>query len=160
MLPFLYAYFIFHFTETRFFYVLFPMFSVLSVLAIHKIIKRHDKSTIIIVVIISAIIVSSVLFYDYKKVDYEHYLESFEIMDKISPMISGVNPLYRESTYLATSQTIERWPNSYTDTRLNMTGIHLISMDNFDSLADYIMESRDEGLTHILADRRMDSGPL
>ena len=154
MLPSLYAYFILHFTETRFLYVLFPMFSVLSVLAIHKIIKRHDKSNIIIVVIISAVIVSSVLFYDYKKVDYEHYLESFEIMDKISPMIHVANPLYPESAYLVTSQTIQRWPNSYTDTRLNMTGIHLISTDNFDSLEDYLVESRDEGLTHILVDRK------
>ena len=154
LLPPLYAYTIAYAMDTRYLYVLFPMFSVLSVLAINRIIKRYDKSNIIIVVLISSIIVSSVIFYDYKKVDYQHELESFEIMHQLSLRIDGVNALYPESTHLLTSQTIDEWPNSYTDIRLNMTGTSVIHTNNFDSLDDYIAQSRDAGLTHILIDEK------
>lgn len=154
MLPALYAYLVLYFTETRYLYVLFPMFAVLSVLATSRVVKKYDRSNMITVVIISAIVVSSVLFYDYKKVDYQHGLESFEIMKKISATVNGVNALYPETAFLLTSQTIDKWPDSYTDTRLDMAGTSIIPTDNFNSLDDYIIQSRDDGLTHILADEK------
>jgi len=151
-LPVLYAYIVVSAEDTRYLYVLFPMFSVLAVLSIERIIGKLDKSNIIIIIIISAIIVSSVLFYDYQKIDYQHEKEAFEIMRKISAMVNGTNVLYQESSYLETSQTIEKWPNSFTKTRLQMTNIITIPTNSFNSLEDYIMESKDKGLTHIIVD--------
>jgi hypothetical protein len=63
LIPALYAYFI-PALDTRYLYTLFPIFSVLAVLSIDRIVEKIKKPNIIIVVIISAIIISSVLFYD------------------------------------------------------------------------------------------------
>lgn len=111
-IPALYAYTV-PALDTRYLYTLFPMFSVLAVLSIDRIIWKLDKSNIIIVIIVSAIIISSVLFYDYKKIDYEHEKEAFEIMNKISTIINGTNVLYPESSYFVTSQTIQVAINIY-----------------------------------------------
>lgn len=150
-IPALYAYFV-PALDTRYLYVLFPMFSVLAVLSIDKIIGKLDKSNVIIVVIILAIIISSVLFYDYKKIDYEHERESFEIMNKISMMINGTNVLYPESSYFSTSQTIEQWPSRYVGGSFAEYDVIVIPTDNFNSVEDYIMKFKDKGLTHIIVD--------
>jgi len=151
-IPALYAYTV-PALDTRYLYTLFPMFSVLAVLSIDRIIWKLDKSNIIIVIIVSAIIISSVLFYDYKKIDYEHEKEAFEIMNKISTIINGTNVLYPESSYFVTSQTIQQWPSTYTERGLfTKFDIIVIPTDNFNSLEDYIMKFKDKGLTHIMID--------
>ncbi len=148
-IPALYAYTV-PALDTRYLYTLFPMFSVLAVLSIDRIIGKINKPNIIIVIIILAIIISSVLFYDYKKIDYEHEKEAFEIMNKISMMIDRTNALYPESSYFSTSQRIEQWPNTYS--KMEMFKIITISTDNFNSLEDYVLKSREKGLTHIIVD--------
>jgi hypothetical protein len=147
-IPALYAYTV-PALDTRYLYTLFPMFSVLSVLAINRIIGKINKSNIIIVIIISAIIISSVLFYDYKKIDYEHERESFEIMNEISIMVDGVNKSSSESKYLSTSQTINQWPKPYSEIEFN---IEIILYQNENNLQEWISKSKDKGLTHILID--------
>jgi hypothetical protein len=147
-IPALYAYTV-PALDTRYLYTLFPMFSVLAVLSINRIIGKINKSNIIIVIIISSIIISSVLFYDYKKIDYEHERESFEIMNEISIMINGVNELYPESRYLITSQTINQGPNLYSEIEFD---IEIISYQNENNLQDWILKSKNKGLTHIIID--------
>jgi len=148
--PALYAYTV-PALDTRYLYVLFPMFSVLAVLSIERIIGKLDKSNIIIIIIISAIIMSSMLFYDNKKIDYEHEKESFEIMNKISTMIKGTNTLYPESSYFTTSQTIKQWPATYSQMKFELITIPTI---NYDSLEEYLIDSKDKGLTHIIIDNK------
>jgi hypothetical protein len=140
--------------ETRYLYVLFPMFSVLSVLSIEKIIGKRNRSNIIIGIIISSILVFSLIFYDQIKIDYEHEKEAFEIMDKIFTMVTVTNVLYQESSYFKTSQTIEQWPNKFTDMGSHKFEIILLSTSNFNSLEEYIIQSEKKGLTHIIIDNK------
>ena len=148
LVPALYAYTI-PVLDTRYLYVLFPMFSVLSVLSIERIVGKLNRSNIIIVIVISAIILTSVLFYDYKKIDYEHEKESFEIMKEISKKVNGVNSLSTESRYLSTVQTMNQWPNLYSEIQFN---ILIIPYGNDNSLQNFILNSKDKGLTHIMID--------
>ena len=150
-IPAFYAY-VSNILDTRYLYVLFPMFCVLAVLSIQKIVEKQKNSNIITVIIISAIIISSLIFYDYLKIDYDHEKESFEIMNNISSMINGTNVVYQESSYLKTSQTIQQWPGKFTEMGLGKYKITTISTNNFNSLGDYITESKDKGLTHIIVD--------
>jgi len=135
--------------DTRYLYVLFPMFSVFAVLSIQRMIGKLNRSNIIIIIIISAIIVTSVLFYDYKKIDYEHEKESFEIMKEISKKVNGVNNLSSESRYLSTIQTMNQWPNLYSKIQFD---ILIIPYGNDNSLQSFILNSKDKGLTHIMID--------
>lgn len=141
--------------DTRYLYVLFPMFSILAVLSIEKIAHKLNKPNILVFVIISAIIVTSVLFYDQQKIDYKHERESFEVMKKISSMVKGTNVLYQESYYFNTIQTIEQWPNTHTEMGLGTKyDIITIPIKNFNYLENYILESKDNGLTHIITDNK------
>jgi hypothetical protein len=147
-IPALYAYTV-PALDTRYLYTLFPIFAVLSALSIERIIGKLNKSNIIIIVIISSIIVSSMLFYDYKKIDYEHEKESFEIMKEVSLKVKGVNSLHTETRYLSTIQTINQWPTPYSEIEFD---IEIISYQNENNLQDWISKSKDKGLTHIIVD--------
>ncbi len=149
-LPALYAY-SFPVLDTRYLYVLFPMFSVLAVLSIEKIVGKLPKQNMIIIIIILAILLSSVLFYDYKKIDYEHEKESFEIMNKISNMFNNTNSLNPITSYFATSQTIKQWPSTYSQMKFEQT---IIPTTNYNSLNKYIVDFKDKNLTHIITDNQ------
>ena len=134
--------------DTRYLYTLFPMFAVLTVLSIEKITGKLKKQNMIVIIIIVTIIVTSVIFYDFKKIDYDHEKESFEIMKEVSLKVKGVNNLSTESRYLSTIQTINQWPTPYSE----IIDIQIISYENENSLENFILKSKDKGLTHIIID--------
>lgn len=146
-LPALYAYTV-PALDTRYLYVLFPIFSVISVISIERILRNVNKSNLIIVLIISCIIISSIMFYEFIKIDVQHEEESFKIMNKISSNIGGVNILDPEYSYLFSSQTINQWPTKYTEMNL----VETFDTKNFDSLNEYVSNFKDKGLTHIIVD--------
>ncbi|WP_246271120.1 hypothetical protein [Nitrosopumilus cobalaminigenes] len=135
--------------DTRYLYVLLPMFSVLAVITIQRIIGKNSKSNIFVISIIVLIIISSVLFYDYKKIDYEHERESFEIMGKISNITNGINVLNPETSYISSVQTIKQWPTLYSEINFELI---LIPTDNYNSMKEFILNSEDKGLTHVIVD--------
>ena len=135
--------------DTRYLYTLFPILAVLASIAIKKIVTKLDKENILLILIISSIIISSVLFYEYKKIDYEHENESFTIMKEISTKVKGVNNLPTESRYLTTIQTINQWPMPYSEIK---SDIVIIPYQNEENLQDWISKSRYKGLTHIIID--------
>jgi 4-amino-4-deoxy-L-arabinose transferase-like glycosyltransferase len=134
--------------DTRYLYLLFPIFSVLAVISVEKIIGKINRANLMIIIII-IIILSSIIFYDYKKIDYDHEKESFEIMKDVLLKVKGVNNLPTESRYLSTIQTINQWPTPYSEIEFN---IEIISYQNENNLQDWISKSKDKGLTHILID--------
>lgn len=150
LIPALYAYTV-PALDTRYLYVLFPMFAVLSVISIEKMTNRFTKSNIIIIIIILVILVSSLVFYDYKKIDYEHEKEAFEIMKKISLIVNGTNILNPESSYLTTNETIKQWPLSYS--KMKFENI-IIPTSMYGSLEKFLRDSKDDGLTHIIIDEK------
>ena len=148
LIPPLYAYTI-PALDTRYLYTLFPIFSVLAVLGVQRICEKINKSNIIVVGLIITIVISSLLFYDYKKTDYERESEVFAIIDEISQIVKITNKLSPESSYFKTSQTVNQWPARYNEIQFNVT---TISTKGFDSLESFIENSREEGLTHMITD--------
>jgi 4-amino-4-deoxy-L-arabinose transferase-like glycosyltransferase len=140
--------------DTRYLYVLFPMFSVLSVLSIEKMVSKFNKNNvlIIIIIIILSIIISSSIFYEQQKIDHNHEKGSFEVMKKIFPLIKGTNILYPETSYFSTVQTINQWPNLYSKMKFDMT---IISTDNYTLMEKFVFDSKELGLTHIIVDNNM-----
>ncbi len=115
-----------------------------------------SRENLMIVIIISMILLSSLIFYEQLKIDYEHEKESFEIMNNIYPMIGGINSLSNESYYLKTIQTIEERPERFTEMGLGKYKNITISPENFESIENFIIESRGLGLTHIIIDEKED----
>lgn len=136
--------------DTRYLYVLFPMFAVLAVLSIEKISLKIPSKKIFVILIISAILVSSIVMYQYLKVDYEHEEESFEIMKDVTNFAQGINEFSIEARYIPTIHTINQWPTLYKNIDFKTS---VIKYEENDSLIEFIQNSKEDGLTHIITDK-------
>jgi hypothetical protein len=141
--------------ETRYLYIIFPIFCLISSLTIKKISKKFKKENLIIVLIVSGIILSSLIFLDYKKADYEHEKESYLIAKDIVNIAGGINHYAPESEYIHVAEIAKNWPTIPLpkETSYNQSfKIKKISPNNFSTLIEYIEDSKDKGLTHIITD--------
>lgn len=150
-IPILYAYFV-QAQDTRYLYVLYPIFCVLSLFAIQKYISKLNKKNIILSLIIIGILSSSVIFYEYKKIDYEKERELYEIGKITAQITSGINSHPTESRYIRAAQIPNEWPFVFHD---DMYKIKIISTNGYENLENYILNSRNE-LTHIIVDDNTD----
>jgi len=146
-IPILYAYIV-QAQDTRYLYVLYPIFCLVSLFAIQKYISKTNQKNIILSLIIIGILFSSIVFYEYKKIDYEKEKELYEIWKIITKTTSGINSHPTESRYTRVAQIPNEWPFVFHD---DMYKIKIISTYEYDNLQDYILNSRNE-LTHIIVD--------
>ena len=146
-IPILYAYIV-QAQDTRYLYVLYPIFCLVSLFAIQKYISKTNQKNIILSLIIIGILFSSIVFYEYKKIDYEKEKELYEIGKIITKTTSGINSHPTESRYTRVAQIPNEWPFVFHD---DMYKIKIISTYEYDNLQDYILNSRNE-LTHIIVD--------
>jgi hypothetical protein len=137
--------------DTRYLYVLFPMFCVLTVLPIEKFSSKFSNQNLIVIIIILSIIIASIGFYDYLKIDYEHEKEAFEIMKNISNFAHGINESSIESKYIPAIYTINQWPTTYKN--LDFKTI-VIKNEKRDSLIEFIQNSKNKGLSHIVVSNK------
>ena len=150
-IPILYAYLV-QAQDTRYFYVLYPVFCLLSLFAVQSYISKSNKKNLIILFLVIGILFSSIAFYEYKKIDYEKERELYEIGKITTQITSGINHHPAESRYIRVAQIPNEWPFVFHD---DMYEIKLISTNGYDSLEDYISNSKNE-LTHIIVDNNPD----
>jgi len=146
-IPILYAYLV-QAQDTRYLYVLFPIFCVVSLFAIQSYISKSDKKNIILSLLVIGILISSIAFYEYKKIDYEKEKELYEIGKITAEITSGINSHPTESRYTRVAQIPNEWPFVFHD---DMYKIKIISTNGYESLENYILNSRND-LTHIIVD--------
>lgn len=147
LIPILYAY-IMQAHDTRYIYVLYPIFCIVSLFAIEKYISKFNQKNIILSFIIVGILVSSIVFYEYKKIDYEKEKEMYEIGKITTQITLGINSHPTESKYTRAAEIPKEWPFIFHDDTYK---IKIISTKGYDNLEDYIFNSRN-GLTHIIVD--------
>lgn len=136
--------------ETRYLYMLYPFLCVISLYGINQIFEKISKKRILIL-IITGILFSSIIFLEYKKIDYEHQKESFEISKKIIEIADKINSNAIDGSYLtvvSVMNNIETNSSIY-ESRELVRDIIKIPVYSFQSL-DNIIES--EELTHIVLD--------
>ena len=137
--------------DTRYLYVLFPMFCVLTVLPIEKFSSKFSNQNLIVIIIILSIIIASIGVYDYLKIDYEHEKEVFEIMKDISNFAYGINEFNNEAKYIPTIYTINQWPTTYKNLDFKTM---IIKYEENNSLLKFIQNSKNKGLSHIVVDNK------
>ena len=77
--------------EMKYLYVLYPIFCVLACFTFKKFFEKFHRKNLIFCIIIGGIILSSIIFVEWKAIDNEHYLEAFEILTHISDMDITIN---------------------------------------------------------------------
>lgn len=143
--------------DTRYVFVLFPVFSVISLFGIKWISDQFKNKKIIFTVIITFIILSSLIFVEFKKHDYSNDIESYKIAELIDEKISGINNHTDVvNYYMKISQFSEQWSK----TKINndwYRWLHEIYKtkavySNGNTLEEYIDNSKGLNLSHIITD--------
>lgn len=145
--------------ETRYLYIIFPILCIMSTFTIKRICEKFQKENLIIVLIISGIILTSIIFLDYKKMDVEHEREAYLIAKDIVKISGGINHYVTESKYIHIAEIANNWPTIPLpkETTYNQSfKIKKISPNSFSTLVDYIKNSKDSGLTHIVTDGKQE----
>ena len=140
-------------TEPRYLLVLFPIFSLISIYTIKEITKKFDKTKFVLIIFVIGILLSSMVFLDYNIIDYEHELDAYHIGLEVSKMTSVINDYYPEVKYVHNKvgvvSHLETFPVLSSAIKQQ---IKLIEPSGFESLNEFIVYGKQEGLTHIIAD--------
>ena len=146
-IPILYAYIV-QAQDTRYLYFLFPIFSLISLYSVRSYVSKFSKKDIVLLIIISGILVGSIGFYEYKKIDYEKERELNEIAKSIPVMPSGLNFHPTETRYIGSAEIPDKWPFVFYD---EIRKTKVISTSNYENIENFISDSRGD-LTHIIVD--------
>lgn len=161
-LPAFYAYSI-PLEDTRYFFLLYPSFIVISLFTIKKIQNRFTKQNLILIAIIIGIISVSVIFLNFEVIDYEREKEIFEISKILLRSDMKINDYMPESRYLESTNVLidinsfQQYLLQNNENRNSVNDIipkkvHTIPTDNFSTLKEFIIDNKDDGLTHIVSD--------
>ena len=135
--------------DTRYLYVLFPIFCVFSAYGFDVTQKLQKPK--ILVLIISIIIFSSIILLYYEQPDYVYSNEILQVTKELVKNENGVNN-YPGNSYVKIATLEQNWPNSLPigqDGRISFF-IKKIPSQNYNSLEEYISNSQNSGLTHIV----------
>lgn len=135
--------------ETRYLFVLYPLFCILSIFTIQTIAKKIKNHKIFLIFIIGGILLSSGIFLDIKRYDYEHQREAFVVAQHVNNIANGINDYYPEESYIVPAELPKDWPQLKSSINLH---VHAISTQGYDSLEKYIESSKNNGLTHLILD--------
>ena len=139
--------------DTRYVYPLFPIFCVISLFGINWIGRNFRNKKLFLGLIFVGIIVSSLVFLDLKKLDYEYHDEAFYISKDIIVNVEGVNKGSLVEEYIKQAEIANRWPILSTTGELRDSfEIKRISIKEYTSLENFIISSKEKGLTHLLID--------
>jgi O-antigen/teichoic acid export membrane protein len=147
LLPIIFAFYCC--ADTRYIYPIYPILCVLSIFTIKKVGDKIKTPNIFLVVIIGGILLTSGVFLDVKKYDYEYQKESYSIDRYIAKIANGVNDYYPEDSYILPSKLPSKWP--VLSSSINFKP-EIIPTMGFDSLTQYIKSSENKGLSHIVID--------
>ena len=139
--------------DTRVFYPLFPLLTIVSIFPIMKFVEKFNRKKILIMFIIAIILFSSISYLEIKKNDVNHQREANSIAQYVVSIASGINNYYPEDSYIAPSGISDEWP--VLKNKINFK-TNIISTDGFDSLEKYIESARKQGLTHLVIDNNIE----
>ena len=150
LLPAFYAYSR-NILEIRYLYVLYPIFCLLSLFTISKLLEKTSKKAAIVFVIIFGVILSSIIFIDYKIENYDHEREAFLIAQHIDAITKTINDYHPEDQYYDDFRPsdLETFPIS--SSSINPR-IKILYTANFDSLGDFLEFGEKKGLSHLVID--------
>ena len=87
-------------SEPRYLLTLFPIFSLISVYTVKEITKKFNKAKLISILFVTAILLSSVVYFDYNKIDYEYELDAYHVGLEVSKRTSVINDYHPEVKYV------------------------------------------------------------
>ena len=138
--------------DTRYVYPLFPIFCVISLFGMNWIGRNFKNEKLIVGLIFVGIIISSLVFLDFKKLDYEYNDEAFSVAKDIVVNIEGINRGSLVDRYIKQAEIANGWPILSTGEQVKEYEIKRLSIKEHTSLENFIISGKEKGLTHLLID--------
>jgi hypothetical protein len=158
MIPVIYA--LSFLPDPRYSYFVFPIFIVVSLFTIKSIHDKIINKNLILIIIITGILVSSIIFIEFKKIDVSDETEAFELSGHIVESTKVINQHIPNSGYIPIIglEKFEKFPmlRETFEQKLGMeycVDVHtcsLIILVNSDKIEDFIDYGKTNGLTHII----------
>jgi len=160
--------------EPRYYLTLFPILSLLSLYTVKEITRKFDKTKLILIITGITVLSLSIVYLDYTKIDYQHELEAYQIGLEVHKKTSVINKYAPEDKYVHNKDQIfwnlGTFPVLQSETELKVKAIRTYDMDtclkekpsadlavcrqyDFASLNEFIDSGKNNGLTHIIADK-------
>ena len=142
--------------DVRFVFMILPLIILISLYGINK--WKIRRKNVVIVFIIIAIVLTSFIFLDFRKVDGDYEKEVFSITKFITSKTGVINGDSADIKYRRGSEIIVNWPNlppplTVGDSHL-VRGLIEIPTSNAKSLIEFIDLSKDKGLGYLAVDGR------
>ena len=150
-----------HIEDIRYLFILYPIFSLISLHFIKKIFQHNQNHNLILIAITGGIIISSVSFLEYDKNDYIHERDAFAVAKKIVNEEFGYNIFSPESKYIKSAEVYNEWPpeisfvNGHVERKANG-----IVVKNHDTLEEFLIYGEKQGLTHLIVDEKRQNSIL
>ena len=147
--------------DLRYFFILFPIFSLVSIFTLRRIFIKFNESSKIFVMLFIGFLIFSTGFLVYFAPDLEHEREALSIGKIIKDTTKKVNSYYPEEQYLIYVKKysdIEKFPVVSTAIPQPDTFIASVNDPNFSvyqnagSVEEYIKSAKEDGLTHLVTD--------
>jgi len=135
--------------ETRYLYILFPLFTIISLYSIERLCEKKNFKLVFSFIIIG-IVIASIGWIEYKWIDVEYEKQAFALSFKIKELTKGVNEFYPESAYLKFINVNEEFPKLKNEIYKQHK---IFPLTNYEKIDDLLLNERDNGLTHIVADK-------
>ena len=139
-------------SDSRYIFPIYPIFCIISVHSIKYFLQKTTKPKCITILIFSIIIVSSILYLNWKDIDKVHELEAYNLALEISNRTSIVNAFPPESSYLnvASLTKIVKFPIGSDNILKEST--KQVWINKFNSLNEAIEFGNVNGMTHLIVD--------
>ena len=134
--------------ETRYIYILFPIFcAIASFFILESRINSYKK----ILLTVFGIFVVSIFALQLHATDYTYDKEIYEVTKKLVPIAEATND-YPGSKYMKVATLNIQWPKQLPTDESGTTiySLRRIPTASYDSLTKYILDSKSMGLTHIV----------
>ena len=153
------------FSEMKYLFIMMPMLSIVALSFVEKISRKIKKENLLICLLIIGIIFSSVVFLEYKKIDYKHEIEAYNIGVKISSITDVINDYEPESRYvdekIVEATMLDKFPALFSSIPKQImviqgaNGGQTIGCDTCyeaKSLSEFLNNARIDGLEYLLVD--------
>lgn len=135
--------------EVRYLFIILPIFYLISLYSIKRLTNRFKKFGWIVILFTVGTFLVSLPFIENNKIDYEHEREAFLISEYIvkTPKVINADPI--DGSYITTAQVVKKWPIILSPPEFDVTRI---PTTGFNSLEEFIENSKKDSLTHIITD--------
>ena len=152
-IPILYAYSS-QSLDTKYFYPLYPIFCIMSAIAMKKFSEYIRRPNFFIIIVIISIFVLSFIFLNFKLIDLEHDREYYLVAQYVINNTRGINDYYPEAGYLLPAEMEMKWPILKSDfvKHVIVSDTGEFNSMKYDSVYEYIKTEKNNGLSHIITD--------